>query len=134
MYKRALRGRCRKRAIGSKSVLLISTNTRARVKCTNSVSSAVYTSGAFAVHRGRICSVRITTRATTIHTLGPKIPFGRICRLSYEIVYRKLGKLNVVGNSPTRTITIKTRTVFFPYKLKRVVKLSIRSVRGLKRM
>lgn len=134
MYKRALRGRCRKRAMGRKSVLLISTKTRATVKCTNSVSSAVYTKGGFADHRGSVCSVRITTRRTTIGTLGPNICFHSICSLSYQMVYRNLGKLNLVGKGPTSTMRRKTRTVFFPYKLKRVVKLSIRSVRGLKRM
>lgn len=132
--KRALRGRSRDGLVGDNSVLLLSTNTRARVKCTNSVSSAVPTSTGFAAHRHRVCSVRITTRRTTITTLHPNVPFISMCRLSYGIVVRNLGRLNFIGNSPVRTIETNTRTVFVPYNLKRVVKLSIRSVRGLNRI
>lgn len=132
--KRALRGRCRNGAMGSKSLFLVSTKTRARVKCTKSVSSAVPTSGGFAAHRHRICRVRGTVRLRSIGTLHPNVPCVSICSLSTHIVMRNLGKLNLVGNGTSSTMHRKTRTLFCPRKLKRVVKLSMRSVRGLNRL
>lgn len=131
---RALRGRCRNGQIRPKSLFLVSTNTRLPSNCYNSVSSAIPTSGAFAPHRHTICRVRGTVRLRSIGTLHPNVPCVGICRLSTRIVIRKLGRLKLVGNGTRSTIHRKTRTLFCPRKLNRVVKLSIRSVRGLNRL
>lgn len=132
--KRALRGRCRNGLIGPNSLFLVSTNTRVRSNCTNSVSSAIPTSGGFAAHRHRICRVRGTVRLRSIGTLHPNVPCVRICRLSTHMVMRKVGTLKLVGKGTRSTIHRNTRTLFCPRKLNRVVKLSIRSVRGLNRV
>ncbi len=131
---RALRGRYRDGILRRNRLFLLSTNTRGTVRCTNSLASAVPIDKHFARRRHAIFSVGRHTCATTIGTLHPNITFHSMRLATVARVYHNVGRLNLVGNSSTRTTGVNTCTLFVPYNLKRVVNLSMRSVRGLNRI
>lgn len=132
--KRALRGRSRDRVLRPKHVVLASTKTREIAGCYSSRAHAMPIKNGFRKQRGSICGVMLTYRSGTLRVAHPNVACVSMRLRIYGILIRKLGSLKLVGNGIRRTITTNTRTLFLPRKLNRVVKLSMRSVRSLKRV